>query len=136
MRLVIEIEREKFLAALHEDKAPKTCSALLKALPINGKVIHARWSGEAIWLPLTDEIIQTDFENQTIHPSKGELLFYPGFVSEKEILIPYGSSTFASKAGFLPGNHFASVKDGLNRLAEVGKSVLWEGAKKITITKE
>ena len=131
--LIIEIEREKFLAVMHEDKAPKTCRALLKALPINGKVIHARWSGEAIWLPLGNMRIETDFENQTIHPSKGELLFYPGFLSEKEILIPYGSSTFASKAGFLPGNHFASIEDGLDRLAEVGKRVLWGGAKKITI---
>ncbi len=136
MRLVIEIEREKFLALLHEDRAPKTCSALLKAMPINGKVIHARWSGEAIWLPMGNISVQTDFENQTVHPSKGELLFYPGFLSEREILIPYGSSVFASKAGFLPGNHFASMEDGLERLAEVGKRVLWEGAKKITIRKE
>ncbi len=136
MRLVIEIEREKFLGSLHEDKAPKTCSAILKALPINGKVIHARWSGEAIWLPMDDFAVTVDFENLTIHPSKGELLFYPGFLSEKEILIPYGSSTFASKVGFLPGNHFASIEDGLEKLAEVGKRVLWEGAKKITIAKE
>lgn len=121
---------------MHEGKAPKTCNALLKALPINGKVIHARWSGEAIWLPLTNEITQPDFENSTTHPSKGELLFYPGHLSEKEILIPYGSSTFASKVGYLPGNHFASIEDGLDRLAEVGKRVLWEGAKKITIRKE
>ncbi len=136
MRVVIEVEREKFLAFMHEDKAPKTCNAILKALPISGKVIHARWSGEAIWLPMSDTAVAVDFENQTIHPSKGELLFYPGFVSEKEILIPYGSSAFASKVGFLPGNHFASIKDGLDRLAEVGKRVLWEGAKKITIAKE
>ena len=135
MRLVIEIEREKFLAVMHEDRAPKTCSALLKALPIKGRVIHARWSGEAIWLPMNNIKIKADFENQTIHPSKGELLFYPGFLSEREILIPYGSSAFASKVGFLPGNHFASIEEGLDRLAEVGKRVLWEGAKKITIAK-
>src|SRR2546427_774878 len=70
---------------------------------------------------------------QTCYPSKGELLFYPGFVSEKELLIPYGSSRFASRSGVLAGNHFATISEGLDRLAKVGKSVLWEGAKDISI---
>jgi len=102
-------------------------------LPIEGKVIHARWSGEAIWLPLPTLDVSVELENQTAYPSKGELLFYPGFVSEKEILIPYGSIVFASKAGLLPGNHFASIVEDLPALSRMGNRVLWEGAKRIRI---
>ncbi|MBI4257815.1 MAG: DUF3830 family protein [Thaumarchaeota archaeon] len=133
MNIRIIIDKEEFLAKLHQDACPKTCTALLQVLPLTGHVIHARWSGEAIWLPLPDLKIDVDFENHTVYPSRGELLFYPRLVSEKEILIPYGHCAFASRAGFLPGNHFASITGKLDKLAEIGKRVLWEGAKKISI---
>jgi len=131
--LLIQMGSERFSAVLHEDRAPKTCNSIIERLPINGKIIHARWSGEAMWLTLANQPINLDYENQTCYPSKGELLFYPGFVSEKELLIPYGSSRFASRSGVLAGNHFATISEGLDRLAKVGKSVLWEGAKDISI---
>ncbi|MBI2184321.1 MAG: DUF3830 family protein [Thaumarchaeota archaeon] len=133
MNLRIIIDKEEFPAKLHQATAPKTCSALLRVLPLAGHVVHARWSGEAIWLPLPDLRIDVGFENHTIYPSRGDLLFYPGLVSEKEILIPYGPCAFASRAGFLPGNHFATITQKLDKLAEIGKRVLWEGAKKISI---
>lgn len=74
-------------------------------------------------------------ENQTSYPSRGELLYYPGFVSEKEVLIPYGATIFSSRVGQLPGNHFATVDGRLDKLAELGTRVLWEGAKDISIRK-
>lgn len=131
--LLIEIGGEEFLAALHDDIAGRTCNAILDNLPIEGKVVHAKWSGEAVWLSLANSPITLDFENQTSYPSKGELLFYPGFISEKELFIPYGPSSFASRSGALAGNHFATIREGLDRLAKVGNSVLWEGAKDISI---
>nr|NIN68399.1 DUF3830 family protein [Anaerolineae bacterium]NIN98490.1 DUF3830 family protein [Anaerolineae bacterium]NIQ81389.1 DUF3830 family protein [Anaerolineae bacterium] len=72
-------------------------------------------------------------ENQTSHPGKGELLYYPGGISEKEILIPYGSACFASKGGQLPGSHFATIVEGAEWLAEMGEKTLWEGAQEIII---
>jgi hypothetical protein len=71
------------------------------------------------------------FENATSHPSPGELLFYPGGYSETEILFPYGATLFASKIGQLAGNHFLSVVSGRERLGELGRRVLWEGAQAI-----
>jgi len=135
--IVLEIENEKFTANLHQDKAPKTVEALLRLLPYRSKVIHARFSGEAIWVPLpADFPLNVPLENQTSYPSKGELLYYPGFVSEKEVLIPYGATVFSSRVGQLPGNHFASIMDGHERLARVGTKVLWEGAKEISIERK
>ncbi|MFC7607956.1 DUF3830 family protein [Teichococcus aestuarii] len=44
----------------------------------------------------------------------------------------YGPCCFASKAGQLAGNHFLTIQDGLDRLADVCRSVLWDGNKPIT----
>jgi hypothetical protein len=122
-----------FIAELHVEEAPNTCDAILDALPIEGKVIQARWSGEAVWFPMDEFDIEVPQENATIHPSRGDLLYYPGGISEKEMLIPYGSSIFGSKVGHLRGNHFATIVEGAERLREMGEKALWEGAQRIVI---
>jgi hypothetical protein len=120
-------------AELLEKQAPKTCVELLKVLPIRGHVIHARWSGEAVWLPMDRWQIEVPLENATSYPSHGDLLYYPGPLSEKELLIPYGSARFASKVGQLAGNHFATIVDGREQLRKAGENALWQGAQAILI---
>jgi hypothetical protein len=122
-----------FIAELHVEEAPETCGAILAALPVEGRVIQARWSGEAVWFPMDDFGIEAPQENATIHPSQGDLLYYPGGISEKEMLIPYGSSIFGSKVGHLRGNHFATIVEGADGLREMGEKTLWEGAQRIVI---
>ena len=51
----------------------------------------------------------------------GEIIFYPGGVSETEILFAYGYVAFASKAGALAGNHFATIVEGKEKLRELGR---------------
>jgi hypothetical protein len=41
---------------------------------------------------------------------------------------------FASKAGTLAGNHFASITSDLDKLREMGMSTMWEGKKTIAFT--
>jgi hypothetical protein len=120
-----------FTAMLEETDAPQTCAAFRKLLPYHQKLIHARWSGEACWIPLGDFQLGVDYENHTCHPSRGDILFYPGGLSETEILFPYGSASFASKAGALAGNHFLTLVDGREYLRDLGRLVLWEGAQDI-----
>ncbi len=48
-----------------------------------------------------------------------------------ELLFPYGPSQFASKAGVLAGNHFATIVKGAEQLRELGPLVLWQGAQAI-----
>ena len=124
-----------FKARLEEENAPKTCSAFLKLLPYKNKIIHVRWSGEAVWIPLGDFNLGVGYENHTSHPSKGEILLYPGGISETEILLPYGSTCFSSKMGQLAGNHFLTIIEGKEKLPELGKKVLWEGAQDIIFEK-
>ena len=133
--LRFEIGGIEFRARLLEE-APRTCEAILAALPIEGEVIQARWSGEAAWLPMDQWGIDVPFENHTSHPSRGDILYYPGGVSETEMLITYGSALFSSRVGQLQGNHFATIVEGSENLAEMGRRVLWEGAQRILIERD
>jgi hypothetical protein len=129
--LEIEVAGTRFTARLEEGDAPKTVAAFRRLLPLESKLIHARWSGEACWIPFGELDVGIGPENATSYPSRGELLLYPGGVSETEILFPYGPTQFASKAGVLAGNHFATIVSGADQLRELGPLVLWQGAQPI-----
>ena len=120
-----------FLARLEEAAAPKTCARFLELLPYHERIIHVRWSGEACWIPLGDLDLGLGFENHTSYPAPGQIILYPGGISETEILLAYGGVQFASKMGQLAGNHFLTVTEGQENLAALGKLVLWEGAQTI-----
>lgn len=118
--------------ARFEDAAPKTVQTFRKLLPYRERIIHVRWSGEGCWIPLGDLDLGLGYENATSYPAPGQIILHPGSMSETEILIAYGPVQFASKCGVLAGNHFLTITDGLDRLAALGRSVLWDGAKDIT----
>ncbi len=120
-----------FTARFESEAAPRTVAAFRKLLPLRTKLIHARWSGEATWIPFGDLDVGVGEENATRYPAPGQLLLYPGGASETEILIPYGTAAFGSQAGPLHGNHFATIVDGVDQLRELGRKTLWEGAQEI-----
>ena len=120
-----------FQAQLEEGTAPATVAAFRRLLPLRSKIIHVRWSGEGGWIPMGDLDLGIGPENATSYPSPGELIFYPGGVSETELLLAYGHVAFASKAGALAGNHFATIVEGAENLCELGRRMLWEGAQDI-----
>lgn len=120
-----------FMARLEDAAAPQTCAAFSRLLPLRDRLIQARWSGEAAWIPLGERALGVGFENHTSHPAPGEILLYPGGYSETEILFPYGNTLFASKLGQLAGNHFLTITEGREHLRELGRRVLWEGAQAI-----
>jgi hypothetical protein len=109
-----------FKAKFELEQAPKTCARFRELLPFENKTIHSRWSGEAVWIPLGDFDSKLAFENHTCHPSRGDILLYPGGYSETEIL-------FA-------GNHFLTVVEGQEGLYDFGRLVLWEGAQDIVFS--
>ena len=130
--LQIEVGDLHFSARWEPD-APHTIEAIRRMLPITSKLIHCRWSGESTWIPMGDLRTGLEFENHTSHPAPGMVLLYPGGISETEMLLPYGSTMFASKVGQLAGNHFATIVEGLDQLKELGRRTLWNGAQDIVI---
>ena len=87
-----------------------TVAAFRRLLPLESKIIHVRWSGEGGWIPFGDLDVGIGPENA------------------------YGYVSFASKAGPLAGNHFATIVEGNENLPELGRRFLWEGAQPIVFT--
>ena len=133
--LIVRAGQFTFNAKLEWESAPKTCEAFLKHLPFESRIVHVRWSGEGVWCPLGDLDFGVGFENATSYPAPGQVILFPGGVSETEILLAYGPVCFASKAGQLAGNHFLTLTSGLENLQALGKGTLWEGAKPIVFEK-
>ena len=132
MDVEIKVGNLRFVARLETELAPKTCHAFQNMLPLDAQLIQARWSGEAAWIPFGELDLGLGYENATSHPGPGQLLLYPGGMSETEILFPYGATVFGSKMGQLAGNHFATIYDGNDRLKDLGELVLWRGAQEIS----
>ena len=123
----------EFVARFEHD-APATVTAFRTMLPYEERIIHVRWSGEGCWIPMGDFDLGVGVENATRYPSPGEIIFFPGGVSETELLIAYGYVAFASKAGALAGNHFATIVEGNENLRPLGMKCLWEGAQPISFS--
>jgi hypothetical protein len=121
----------RFVARWEEELAPQTVGAFRAILPLEDRIIHCRWSGESNWIPWGDRELGIGPENATSYPAPGQLLQYPGGISETELLFPYGHCCFASKAGQLAGNHFATVVGGAEHLPGLGRLTLWEGAQPV-----
>lgn len=131
MKLKITAGPFTFDATLEVEKAPKTAETFLKHLPFSGQIVHVRWSGEGVWIPLGDKDFGVGYENHTSHPAPGHIILYPGGISETEILLAYGGVDFSSKMGQLAGNHFITITSDLDKLAELGVMTLWRGAQAI-----
>ena len=131
----ITIDGNVFDAVLETERSPHTCAAFEKVMPFASDIVHVRWSGEGVWIPLGDTDFAVAYEDATAYPAPGQILLYPGGRSETEILIAYGCVHFASKAGTLAGNHFATITSDLDKLRLLGVATLWEGAKPIRFEK-
>lgn len=131
MKLKVTAGPFVFDAVLETAKAPQTATVFEKLLPYESKIVHVRWSGEGVWIPLGDTNFGVGYENHTSHPAPGHFLLYPGGISETEIILAYGGLDFSSKMGQLAGNHFLTLTSNLDKLPELGNLVLWEGAQDI-----
>lgn len=130
-RIRIKAGRFEFIARFEYERAPQTCGKFRTMLPYKERIIHVRWSGEGCWIPLGDLDLGLAYENHTSYPAPGEIILYPGGISETEILLAYGNVHFASKVGQLAGNHFLTIVEGGDQLPALGKCVLWQGAQDI-----
>ena len=133
-RLVVELPDETLSGALLEDEAPASVDALRSFTPHDSELMHVRWSGHATWVNI-DEVSLPDVprENHTVYPSRGDVLLYPGFRNEQEILLACGPTCFKSPAGELAGNHVATLDADPATLREIEESTLREGVMDVRI---
>jgi hypothetical protein len=88
-----------FEAKLEEELAPKTCAKFKSMLPFKSKIIHVRWSGEGCWIPLGELDLGLTYENHTSFPAPGDIIVYPGGISETEILLAYEDDALGRRPG-------------------------------------
>lgn len=62
------------------------------------------------------------------------MVLYPGGESETEMMLAYGCCHFGSKAGELAGNHFLTITEGKEKLMDIGREILYNGAETVEIS--
>jgi hypothetical protein len=128
------------IATLLEDLAPRTCKAVWEGLPLEGDAYHARYSNnevEAIVPPLAE---RPGPENLTIYPIPGDICYFYFPVEQavrghiRAMQLRHGglvslalfyarNNRLLGPAGYVPGNVFATIVEGLSELAEACESV-------------
>jgi hypothetical protein len=133
-QLAFDVDGTVFTADLLETEAPESVAALRRLLPLESDLLHVRWSGYATWVNIDDqELPELPRENHTVYPSRGDVLLYPGYHNDQEILISCGPTCFKSPAGEIAGNHVATLDASRAELAALEESTLESGAQPIAI---
>lgn len=101
-RIVIEVGGVSAEIALWNDLSPSTVGALSRALPMEGVLRHAKWSGQACFLRLTDgpltEVDRIECPVTSIYP--GVLVLRPGIGRPGgELLLSYGIAEYRARYG-------------------------------------
>jgi hypothetical protein len=143
IELVLKQKDVRAVATFLEDAAPRTCAALWDMLPIEGETFHAKWAGRELYTLVQPPKVSPGLENATIMPIPGDLLWFDvspdsidipiemrkanprGFV---DIAVFYGRNNFLlSPQGFMPGNLFATITEGLSVYAKACGELFREG---------
>lgn len=133
-QLQLDIEGDVYTAELFEEKAPRNIETMREFLPLDTELMHVRWSGHAVWANIDEiDLPEVPRENHTVYPSRGDILFYPGYRNEQEILIACGPTCFKSPAGELAGNHVGTLDISDEELVALEQETLDTGKKDLTI---
>jgi Protein of unknown function (DUF3830) len=149
LRITLERRGVSCLARLLEDEAPRTCAAVRRALPLSGQVYHGKYARNEIYA-LFPQPRDRDpgAENTTVTPIPGDLCWFTfsgddlgnpayGYESEQEhraqdaivdLALFYGRNNLLVNGdqGWVPGNVFATVVEGLAEMAAACQD-LWMG---------
>jgi hypothetical protein len=143
IELALKLKSVRAVATLLEDEAPRTCNAVWDALPIDGETYHAKWAGRELYTLTPPFPVSPGGENATITPIPGDVLYFD--VSPDSIDLPvalrrqfprglvdlavfYGrNNLLLGPAGFMPGNLFATITEGLADYARACNELFREG---------
>ena len=132
--LHLTVGENTYVAPLLESEAPESVRALQEILPLTSELMHVRWSGHATWINIDEiDLPELPRENHTVYPSRGDILLYPGYRNEQEILIACGPTRFKSPAGELAGNHVGTLEATREELTALEELTLRDGVQPVTV---
>ncbi len=136
------------VAELLDKDAPRTCEAVWNALPLEGPAQHAKYARNEVYAMVprfTD--VAVGQENPTITPIPGDVVFFdfhggmlhrsfkedvgvaelPGVI---DLAIFYGRNNLLlnGDVGWVPGNVYGAIVDGLAAMAEACHDVWRSGS--------
>lgn len=142
-------------AVLLDDLAPRTCAVLWDALPLDGPAYHAKYARNEVYALVPAFGEDPGVENPTITPIPGDLVFFsfnswqlnapshgysPGTAPAAgertvDLAVFYARNNLLLNPdfGFVPGNVFGAIEEGLAEFAEAAQDVWRGGAKGETI---
>ena len=138
-------------AELRDDLAPRTCAVLWDSLPLEGPAFHAKYARNEVYALVPAFGEDPGVENPTITPIPGDLVFFSfdawqlsaashGYDAENapdagqrtvDLAIFYARNNLLLNPdfGFVPGNVFGTVTEGLAEFAEAAQDVWRAGSK-------
>ncbi|HKJ12407.1 MAG TPA: DUF3830 family protein [Ornithinimicrobium sp.] len=143
-------------AELLTDVAPRTCAAVVEALPLEAQVYHGKYARNEIYA-LFHEFPGSDpgRENTTITPIPGDLCWFtfagddlgsPAYGYETaeqhrahgaivDLAVFYGRNNLLINGdqGWVPGNVFGAITEGLDELAAACQDLWMGGARGETL---
>jgi hypothetical protein len=147
MSITLERRGVTCVAELLDKDAPRTCEAVWQSLPLGGDAYHAKYARNEVYTMVerfTDA--ELGLENPTVTPIPGDVVLFSfaagmldrGFKEEKgihelpgviDLAIFYGRNNLLLNGdiGWVPGNVYASIVDGLDAMAEACNDVWRSG---------
>lgn len=137
-------------ARLLENAAPRTCAAVWDALPRAGQAYHGKYARNEVYTLLPPLDHPPGRENCTVTPIPGDVCFFGfaaseignpayGYEQSSEAHSPQGATDLAifydrnnillnGDIGWVPGNVFATIEDGLDEIAAACSDLWMAGA--------
>ena len=125
MRVRVFLGDEVGFAELFPEQAPQTVKAVWDALPLDGTVNHAMFSGEEVTFPTYGLLWER--EHQLYDTRPGDLGY---FVESPAICIYYGSLRVIS-----PGNVFGRVVENLEGIQRMSRRCWKESGVRVRLEK-
>lgn len=145
------------VARLLDEQAPHTCAAVWHALPQSGQAYHAKYARNEVYTLLRPFIEQQPGrENPTITPIPGDVCYFgfeaweignPAYGYETgseahgaggatDLAIFYGRNNLLinGDAGWVPGNVFATIEQGLDAMADAAQDLWLRGVEGETLS--
>lgn len=130
------------VGTLLSEAAPRTCAAILDALPFEGDLVHGIWSGPEVYLPISPTI-RVAPENQVVGLVPGDIAYYSlagrtleGWPDDfAEVLFGYDRGARPTMpSGPVAVNLFGRVTENLEAFARTCARAQREGVKRFRIS--
>jgi hypothetical protein len=148
MSITLERRGVSCVAELLDKDAPRTCEAVWGALPLAGDAYHAKYARNEVYTMVERFATpEPGLENPTVTPIPGDVVYFSfdggmldrGFKEEKgiaalpgviDLAIFYGRNNLLlnGDVGWVPGNVYATITEGLDRMAEACNDIWRSGA--------